>query len=95
MKEEPFNEIKETEYEREIEEISSGQQSEETEDARLIKQAANTDFWKKVFIPYIDHTLAYLDTQMMVSDPWERYGKVEAYRVMKEFKLYFINGLEQ
>lgn len=92
---EPFNEIKETEYDREVEEIKEGQSEDITEDIRLIKQASTTEFWKKVFIPYLDHTMAYLDTQMMNEDPWVRYGKVEAYRAMKIFKLYFINSLEQ
>lgn len=53
----------------------------------LINQAKETPFYKELLIPDLDRRLATYDELMATSDPWKRYGYVEAYIALKQFKL--------
>jgi len=58
--------------------------------ARLILEAKQTEFWNEVLKPEFEQRLAALDTQMTSSiEPWQRYGKVEAYSALKDFWMWF------
>ena len=57
---------------------------------QLVYDGKRTAFWKEVVEPQLQVRLAMLDGKMCSeSDPWKRYGYVEAYKQMKEFTLWF------
>lgn len=63
---------------------------------RLILEASKTPFWNEVFIPDLNNAIAVLDNSMTTElDPWKRYGYVEAYKWLSEFKLLYLEVLEQ
>ena len=54
----------------------------------LIAQAKETPFYKEVLMPELNRRLAlYDDLMVATADPWERYGYVEAYKALKQFKI--------
>ena len=62
---------------------------------RLILEAAKTPFWNEVLIPDLNNAIAVLDSSMTTeADPWRRYGIVEAYKWLTEFKLLYLDVLE-
>ena len=53
-------------------------------------------FWTDIIKPQFDIRLSSLDTEMRTTnDPWKRYGLVEAYSKMVEFRLWFDDIIEQ
>jgi len=53
----------------------------------LIQQAKDTPFYKELLMPELNRRMASYDELMATTDPWKRYGYVEAYMALKAFKL--------
>ena len=53
----------------------------------IIKGAKDTPFYKEVLIPELNRRMATYDELAATTDPWKRYGYVEAYLALKHFKL--------
>jgi|6_EtaG_2_1085325.scaffolds.fasta_scaffold00361_13 hypothetical protein len=55
----------------------------------LVAEFLESPVWTEVIAPEIGAKLVNLDTYMCSElDPWRRYGIVESYKVLKEFRLW-------
>lgn len=64
--------------------------------AKSIKELKNTYYWKSIIKPQFDLRLAMLDANMRSeADPWKRYGLVDAYTHMAEFRMWFDDKAEE
>ena len=73
---------------------------EEIQEERTIEdqiyEFGQTHYWKDIIKPEFEGRIAEIDARMIgETDPWKRYGLVEAYKYMALFKLWFDDIIEQ